>query len=71
VVRVADGSPAARGGIAPGDSIYAVDGRRTATVDLVLGSLQAHGPGDRITVTVERDGRTRDLTLRLATPPGP
>jgi S1-C subfamily serine protease len=70
VVRVADGSPAARAGIETGDSIYAIGGRRTASVDLVLGAIQAHAPGDRITVTVERGGRTRDVSARLTDPPG-
>ncbi|MFM7271838.1 MAG: PDZ domain-containing protein [Actinomycetes bacterium] len=69
VVRVQDGSPASRAGISSGDTVYALDGHRTATVDLVLGALQAHAPGDRLAVTLERDGRTREVSARLGVPP--
>lgn len=68
VVAVGADSPAARAGVEPGDTVYAVDGRRTATVDAVLGALQAHAPGARTTLTLERSGRTREVTARLGAP---
>ena len=69
VVAVADGAPAAAAGIEAGDTVYAVDGKRTTDADALLGVLQAHAPGDPITVTVERHGRTFDVGVTLGAPP--
>ena len=68
VVSIGDGSPAARAGIEVGDTVYALDGRRVPDAEALLSVLQTHAPGDRVTVTLERGGRTRDLAVTLGAP---
>lgn len=48
------------------DLIVAVDGVRTLIADDFLSALEAHRPGEEITVTVVRQGREVDLTVKLA-----
>ena len=69
VASLGEGSPAAGAGFALGDTVYAVDGRRTPDAEALLVVLQTHAPGDRITVTLERGGRTRDVPVTLGTAP--
>lgn len=68
VVDTLDGevpTPAASAGIQPGDVIVAVDGVSTETWDQVAAAL-ASRPGETVTLTVLRDGRTVDLTATLS-----
>lgn len=62
-----DGSetPAAQGGLAAGDRIVAIDGSNTATWDDISRSLASH-PNQRVTLTIERAGELRDITVTLA-----
>jgi membrane-associated protease RseP (regulator of RpoE activity) len=53
-------SPAAEAGFRIGDRIEAIDGRRFSTFDQEAKFIQLHG-GDRLDVTVDRDGRTLHL----------
>lgn len=69
VASLGEGSPAAGSGVEVGDTVYALDGRRTPDAEALLTLLQTHAPGDRITVTLERGGRTRDLPVTLGSPP--
>jgi membrane-associated protease RseP (regulator of RpoE activity) len=54
------GSPAAEAGFKVGDRIDAVDGHRLATWDQLSRYIQSH-PGQRLDVTVDRDGRLVQL----------
>jgi Do/DeqQ family serine protease len=59
------GSPADKGGIAPGDFITHVDGKEARGVNqltLMVGELK---PGDTATFTVIRDGVARDIKVRI------
>jgi S1-C subfamily serine protease len=74
--ETADGSdpvipsgPAATAGVKAGDIITAIDGRR---IDAALGLddiLSLYEPGDRLTLSVLRDGQTLQLGLTLGTRP--
>ncbi len=64
---VADG-PAA-GLLRPGDVIIAVDGAAATTNAALAAALAAHGPGDRVTVRVLRDGDEVDVPVVLGTRP--
>jgi len=77
VVQVTAGGPAARAGVQPfrrgdeggvvqGDVITAVDDAAVANLDDLLTQLERHQPGDRVTLTLWRGGRTRKLALTLA-----
>ncbi|MCL2763475.1 MAG: Do family serine endopeptidase [Treponema sp.] len=59
------GSPADKGGIAPGDFITHVDGKEIRGVNqltMMVGDLR---PGDRAAFTVIRDGASRDIQVRI------
>ncbi len=52
-----------------GDVITAIAGAPVRTHDDYATRLRALKPGQRVTVTVVRDGRARDLTLTVAERP--
>ncbi|WUN87318.1 trypsin-like peptidase domain-containing protein [Streptomyces bobili] len=62
---VTAGGPGDRAGIRPGDVITAVDGRRVHSGEELIVKTRAHRPGDRLELTVERDGKERTLSLVL------
>lgn len=61
---VADG-PAAEAGIQAGDVITAVDGTDVYDAQSVIIAIRAHSVGDQVTITVERDGETKDVSVTL------
>ncbi|SFF72946.1 Trypsin-like peptidase domain-containing protein [Roseobacter denitrificans OCh 114] len=65
-LRPAERSP--NGGIVPGDVIQRVDGRRITSGTDLGAILDRYEPGDRITLTVWRDGETREVAAQLAAP---
>ncbi len=69
VVEVTDGSGAADGGLRVGDVIVAVDDDEITDPTSLGAVIASHQPGDTITVTVERNGSTQDLTVILGTRP--
>ena len=79
VVRVFPGLPAAqagvqgvgrnfRGEVVLGDVIVALDDVTVNSSDDYLSFMEKKKPGDEVTLTVRRDGKTRQLRLRLAEP---
>jgi membrane-associated protease RseP (regulator of RpoE activity) len=69
VTALAPDSPAAAAGVVVGDTVYAADGRRTADAEALLVVLQARAPGERLRLTLERSGRTRDVEVTLGSAP--
>jgi len=78
IAQVSNGGPAARaglqpfrrgsdGGIVQGDVITAVDDRPVANLDDLLTEIETHQPGDHVTLTPWRGGKTRKQQLTLAT----
>ncbi|MGX1272183.1 trypsin-like peptidase domain-containing protein [Streptomyces phaeoluteigriseus] len=67
---VTSGGPGDRAGIRPGDVITAVDGRRVHSGEELIVKTRAHRPGDRLELTVERDGEERTLSLVLGSSDG-
>ncbi len=76
IVNVVRGSGAARAGLQPtrydrsgrvelGDLIVALDGSPIASSGDLLLALERRNPGDRVRVTVERDGRRREVEAVL------
>nr|WP_167455517.1 trypsin-like peptidase domain-containing protein [Streptomyces tirandamycinicus] len=63
------GGPAATAGIRPGDVITKVDGQRVHNGEELIVKIRAHRPGDRLELTVLRDGKeqTRAVTLGSST----
>ncbi|MFF9201552.1 trypsin-like peptidase domain-containing protein [Streptomyces sp. NPDC014986] len=62
---VTTGGPGARAGIESGDVITEVDGRRVHSGEELIVKTRAHRPGDRLELTVERDGKERTVSLVL------
>jgi len=74
VLRVVPGAPAAQAGLRPadlqtgtiGDVITAVNGTPVQTVAQLAGQLDAVGIGNTAHLTVERDGQSRTVDVRVA-----
>ncbi|MDC2945560.1 S1C family serine protease [Streptomyces heilongjiangensis] len=67
---VKQGGPADRAGIRAGDVITEVDGRRVHSGDELIVKVRAHRPGDRLELTLQRDGGERKVTLTLGSSDG-
>ena len=57
--------PADNAGIEPGDVITEMDGRTITDLDQLIVRIRAKAVGDKVTLTVERDGKERELTMKL------
>ncbi|MFD1663051.1 trypsin-like peptidase domain-containing protein [Streptomyces caeni] len=64
------GGPGDKAGIKPGDVITEVDGVRVHSGEELIVRTRAHRPGDRLELTVARDGRNRTITLVLGSAGG-
>jgi len=61
IVRVSPGSPAAAGGLQPGDRLVAIDGAAISSQDDMLARLRA--AGTTVTLDVDRRGSLVHVTL--------
>ncbi|MBC7238176.1 MAG: PDZ domain-containing protein [Chloroflexi bacterium] len=69
VVQVVEDSPAERAGIRVGDIILAVDGQNLSEELSLTEAIAEHDPGDRIELTIFRQGRERTVEVRLGRHP--
>jgi putative serine protease PepD len=69
VGSVTRGGPAAAAGLRAGDTILAVGGRTVTTGDELTAAVDAHAPGDTVSVLVDRGGHRVTLQVRLGTRP--
>ncbi|MCX5035535.1 MULTISPECIES: S1C family serine protease [Streptomyces] len=67
---VTKGGPGAEAGIEPGDVITAVDGQRVHSGEELIVKTRAHRPGDRLELTLERDGKETKVSLVLGSADG-
>ncbi|WP_251075970.1 S1C family serine protease, partial [Streptomyces sp. ISL-12] len=67
---VAEGGPGDKAGLKAGDVITAVDGRRIHSGEELIVRTRAHRPGDRLALTLERDGEVRKVSLTLGSSDG-
>lgn len=65
IAQVLDDSAAAKAGLQAGDEVRAVDGETVDTPAALVERIKAR-PGARVTLTIRRDDRTRDMTVNLA-----
>jgi putative serine protease PepD len=65
IAEATPGGPSDRAGLQAGDIVKKVDGKTITSPDDVAQSIADKSPGDKVTVTVERNGReqTVDVTL--------
>jgi S1-C subfamily serine protease len=71
VTQVAQGSPADQAGLQQRDIVTKVDGKALDTESALAEDLNAHKPGDKVSLTVVRDAKTQDLSVTLGTAPTP
>lgn len=69
IVGIVPESPAERFGIQIGDVITKVDSRRVTRTQPLDEHILSYNPGDTVPLTVLRDGRTRQIEVRLAAEP--
>ncbi|MFJ3534270.1 S1C family serine protease [Streptomyces sp. NPDC090109] len=67
---VTPGGPAAKAGLRPGDVITKVDGQRVHNGEELIVKIRAHRPGDRLELTLDRDGKELTKTLTLGSSQG-
>jgi S1-C subfamily serine protease len=66
---VVAGSPAAQAGLDPGDVITAIDGKSISSTEAFISAINGYLPGQTITLTIDRDGQVKHITLTLGTRP--
>jgi S1-C subfamily serine protease len=69
VTLVTDASPAGEAGVREGDVIVAAGGEEVRIVEDLLSRLREHEPGDRLVLTLVRDGDEREVEVELADRP--
>jgi putative serine protease PepD len=67
--QVAGGGPASDAGLKSGDVVTAIDGRNIGGADALVNAIDAHKPGDQVTLTVRRGGDTSQIKVKLGTRP--
>lgn len=65
IVQVTPGGTAAEAGLQSGDEIIAFDGQQISSSSEVKQILKKHKVGDQVTMTINRNGETQDITLTL------
>jgi putative serine protease PepD len=69
ITSVRTGTPAAGSKLTAGDVVTAVDGEKVSSSDQLRDLIDAHNPGDSVTLTVLRNGSTTTLKVVLGTRP--
>jgi putative serine protease PepD len=69
VVSVRSGTPAAKAGLRAGDTIVSLGGTKISSADNLRAAINAHKPGDRVSVTYIRKGTRHTISLTLARRP--
>ena len=62
-------SPASRAGLEPGDLITAVDGQPITSTEAFIAKIAADSAGQTVTLTVKRDGQTKQIKVTLGKQP--
>lgn len=65
VASVGSGSAAAAGGLKSGDAIVAVDGETVDSSVSLTAQIRARNVGDKVSLTVVRDGKRQDIEVTL------
>ncbi|MFF0221778.1 S1C family serine protease [Streptomyces sp. NPDC004629] len=67
---VESGGPAAKAGLKPGDVITKLDDTVIDSGPTLIGEIWTHKPGDKVTITYERDGQEHTVQLALGSREG-
>jgi putative serine protease PepD len=66
---IVSGSPAQKAGLKTGDAVIAVDGNTVNSADSLVGTLRERRPNAVVTLTIVRDGKSKDVRVTLGTRP--
>ena len=69
VGEVQDGTPARKAGLRAGDRVVAVDDRPVDSFADLRGRIAERAPGDKVRLTIERDGKPQELVVALGSLP--
>jgi S1-C subfamily serine protease len=69
VTGVTGESPAEKGGLKADDVITKIDGKEVGEVPTFVKAIKDHKPGDKITLTVLRDGKEKDVKITVGEAP--
>jgi putative serine protease PepD len=69
ISSISPGSPAASAALQPGDVVTAINGKVVTSTEQFIETVDTYGPGDTITLTVNRSGQTTHVKLTLGTRP--
>ncbi len=69
VLNVQNGGPAAQAGVQPGDVLTALDDQELTSAEALLAALRDVEPGDRLNLTVVRDGQETELEVTVQSRP--
>ncbi|WP_031484823.1 S1C family serine protease [Streptomyces bicolor] len=64
------GGPADKAGLQPGDVITKLDDTVIDSGPTLIGEIWTHQPGDKVTITYERDGKSRTVEVTLGSRTG-
>jgi len=67
--NVVSGTPADKAGLQAGDAIIAVDGNSIDGSLSLVAQVRQHTVGDKVTLKVVRDGKSRDINVTLIAKP--
>jgi S1-C subfamily serine protease len=70
IVQVDDGTPAATAGLQAQDVIEKIDGTTISDPNSLTSAIQAHKPGDTVTLTIVRNGSPQTVKVTLTQKPG-
>ena len=70
VSELSANTPAAQAGLQKGDVVVAVDGERVDSALSLVANIRERGVGDKVSLTVLRDGKQLDLTATLVAKSG-
>jgi S1-C subfamily serine protease len=69
IVDVSQGSPAAQAGLRPGDVVIQADGKNMTSASDLEQTIRSHKPGDKLTLTINRNGQQQTITATLGQAP--
>ena len=69
IADVRAGTPAATAGLESGDIVTKVDDESVSSADELRQLIDAKSPGDKVELTLQRDGETKTLEVTLGTRP--
>jgi len=69
IESVKSGTPADSAGLKAGDVVTKIDGVTVDNADDLTAKISAHQPGDKVTLTVTRNGATKTIDVTLGTRP--